>query len=761
MDAPEKKENTEGVEATVIITDESKNTSSGRSGTHFSDIIEGDPDVIDSSDLQADASAEFRHKLENTGKRYKILKMIAQGGFGRIFLARDLILGREVVIKSLKEEHLARSASVEKFIAEAKLTAQLDHPAIVPLFSLDTDTADGLHLAMQLVNGITLKEYLNRCREKEASEKINSRRYERSLQVRLESFLKVCDAIEYCHGRGIIHCDLKPENIMLGKNGEVYVMDWGIACPDGADRRGNLDGTPAYMAPELFQDGIADRQTDVFALGMILNEIVTLRKAVSGADSGEIIEKIRIGEFEPSTPLKTGLRISPVLRAIIEKARAVDPAERYRSARELAADIRHYLFDEEISACPDSPLQKFMRFLHHHRYAALLLIAAVFSISAGLALYGAVRQQCIASKVTMEMMRRLKVQQITDRLAAEIDNKLIRIREQLKGLSTAQIIEQNAPERGTDKSRFYLVSEFAPDSPNRPSGLVKTPFYHREISLENAAYFKPDNMPREALADTVTQLRTSRRQGLTLICDSMEEAEDIRDFTSKAVFERFCKNGALLRRITYIMNNGIVLRYPGMYEELSSQDGFLQWLRNQREQGIQAVRWGTPYPDTSGHTVVSCWLPLLTVHGEKKGMVGFELCYHKLIRPIMEQVKNEKYRTSYFLLSADGKMIYSSDDAEFRRSYDHVCRNSLELKKDFPYPEWLTHFLNGSIPQFIARLKNGKLVRVSIARIPQANWTLIRVVPPGTVDRIDRDLDQRNRQDIEQDIFMERELFAW
>ena len=111
--------------------------------------------------------------------------------------------------------------------------------------------------------------------------------YERSLQVRLESFLKVCDAIEYSHSRGIIHCDLKPENIMLGKNGEVYVMDWGIACPDGTDRRGSLDGTPAYMAPEIFENGIANPQTDVFALGMILNEIVTLRKSVSGARSEE------------------------------------------------------------------------------------------------------------------------------------------------------------------------------------------------------------------------------------------------------------------------------------------------------------------------------------------------------------------------------------------------------------------------------------------------------------------------------------------
>ena len=284
------------------MQDAPKASSGSRSGTHLSDVIDGAPVAIDQVNLEADPSPEFRRSLENTGKRYKILKMIAEGGFGKIFLAHDRVLGREVVIKSLKEEHLKRAESVQKFISEAKLNAQLDHPSIVPLFSLDTDTQDGLHLAMQLVNGITLKEYLNRCRDKVADETPNSRRYERSLQVRLESFLKVCDAIEYCHSRGIIHCDLKPENIMLGRNGEVYVMDWGIACPAGTDRSGHLNGTPAYMAPELFQDGITTTKTDVFALGMILNEIVTLRKSVSGADSNEIIAKIRAGEFEPSTP---------------------------------------------------------------------------------------------------------------------------------------------------------------------------------------------------------------------------------------------------------------------------------------------------------------------------------------------------------------------------------------------------------------------------------------------------------------------------
>ncbi len=752
----------EEIDHTVVMEDGPKATSGNRSGTHLSDVIDNAPAAIDRVNLEADPSPEFRRSLENTGKRYKILKMIAEGGFGRIFLAHDRVLGREVVIKSLKEEHLKRAESVQKFIFEAKLNAQLDHPAIVPMFSLDTDTRDGLHLAMQLVNGITMKAYLKRCRDDIAEEKPNSRRYERSLQVRLESFLKVCDAIEYCHSRGIIHCDLKPENIMLGRNGEVYVMDWGIACPAGTNRRGRLDGTPAYMAPEIFRDGIASPKTDVFALGMILNEVVTLRRPVSGADSREIISKIRAGKFEPSTPENPKLKISPALRAIIEKGRAVNPEDRYAGAKDLAADIRRWLFREEVSAYPDSPLQKLMRFLYRHRYATLLIMAAVFCASAAMALYGAHRQQCVASQVTLEMLRRMKVQQVTEELGTEIDNKLLRIREQLKGLSTAQIIEQNAPERGTDKGRFYLSEEFAPGSPNRPSGLVKTPFYHREISLLDASYFKPADMPRSELAATVRQLRTSRRQGLTLICDGMEDGEEITDFTPEAVFGRFCQNGSLLRRITYLLNNGIVLRYPGMYEEAASPDDFqCAWLKRQRDLGIKTILWSPPYPDTSGHAVVACWLPLLTVHGKEYGLVGFELCYHKLIQSILQQVDREKFQTSYYLLDADGNQIFSSDDAEFRKSRDHVCENMHSLKQKFPYPEWIERFRTNNFPQFIARTKDGRLVRVSMKKIPQANWTLIRVVPPGTVDEVDLNLDRRNRQDIEQDIFMERELFRW
>lgn len=750
----------DNIDFTQVMDEQRENAAVGNSGTHLSDIISGSDQAIETVDLAADSSVEFRRMLEKSGSRYKILKLIAEGGFGRIFLAQDLILGRKVVIKSLKEKHLARPESVRKFIAEAKLNAQLDHPAIVPLYSLDTDSADGLHLAMQLVNGITLKEYLKRCRERQREEPPRNRRYERSLQVRLESFLRVCDAIEYCHSRGIIHCDLKPENIMLGRHGEVYVMDWGIACPEGTDRKGHLDGTPSYIAPETFRDGAATQQTDVFALGMILNEIVTLRDPVTGADFKEVITRVCAGEFEPSTPLNPRIRISKALRAVIEKARAVDPADRYRNVKLLAADVRHYLFNEEVAARPDSPLQKLMRFMYRHRYATLLTMAAIFCISAAMAIYGVRREQCVAEQVNLEMMRRLKVQGVTEQAAMEINSRLLRIREQLKGLSTSMGIELVKPERGGDTTRFYLSQEFAPGLKERPSGLFRMPFYNQEISLENAAYFKPESMPRSELEPLVRQLRVSRRQGLALILDNVQNEEG-ETLSSEESLRCFRERGSLLRRITYLFDNGVVLRFPGMYEAVASPDEFqCSWLRKQREREVSRMLWSPPYPDTSGHAVVSCWLPILNPAGKEIGLTGFELCFHELVKPLFQLARSENYQTLCFLLDADGNQIFSTEDQDFEEAHYRNAAETATTKRPFRYPELLCRLRDGGSPQFIARL-DGRPVRVSWAKIPQAGWTLVRIVPPGTADRIDRVLDEANRHNIEQEINLERELFVW
>ena len=139
--------------------------------------------------FKVDSSLDFRRSLEITERRYKRIKLMETGGFGRIFLVEDLVLGRKAVVKSLKDELLDNPEAVKKFITEAKLNAQLDHPSIVTVFSLDTDNSDGLHLAMQLINGITLKEYLSRTLEEHKKIKLNKEEATRLLQERLEIFL--------------------------------------------------------------------------------------------------------------------------------------------------------------------------------------------------------------------------------------------------------------------------------------------------------------------------------------------------------------------------------------------------------------------------------------------------------------------------------------------------------------------------------------------------------------------------------------------
>jgi len=205
---------------------------------------------VEALSIDVDSSLDFRDKLALVGEKYKAEKVVAVGGFGRIIQMEDRVLGRKAIVKTLKEEFLQDDKIVENFIAEAKLSSQLDHPGIVPLFSLDTDTQHGLHLSMQKIVGITLKTYLSRCRKIQLEEHLPQAIYNRMLTGRLEIFLRICETISYCHSQGVLHNDLKPNNIMIGRYGQVYVMDWGLATVEGAAKLQKNPGTPAYMAPE-------------------------------------------------------------------------------------------------------------------------------------------------------------------------------------------------------------------------------------------------------------------------------------------------------------------------------------------------------------------------------------------------------------------------------------------------------------------------------------------------------------------------------
>jgi serine/threonine-protein kinase len=226
---------------------------------------------------------------------------------GTIRVARDEILHRTVAWKTILPELAEEPGIVRRFVAEAQITAQLEHPNIVPVYGLRITRGGSLSYAMKLIDGHTLAQQL---REAESTPPTDPGA---ELARRLEVLLRVCDAVAFAHDRGVVHRDLKPANVMIGALGEVYVLDWGVArllgAPDDALHAGQPIGTPRYMAPEQARGEAAGPAADQFALGAMLREIA-------------------------------GVLPSEASARVIARATAASVEERYPSVLAFAEDVR-------------------------------------------------------------------------------------------------------------------------------------------------------------------------------------------------------------------------------------------------------------------------------------------------------------------------------------------------------------------------------------------------------------------------------------
>lgn len=275
--------------------------------------------------------------------RYERIELLGAGGMGEVVLCRDRWIGREVAKKTMRPGRAPSAEARERFAREMRVQGQLEHPAIVPVHDFGTDAEGNLYFTMRRVRGVTLKQVLEGLARGDAETK--SRTSRRKL---LTAFVSVALAVHYAHTRGVLHRDLKPSNIMLGELGEVYVLDWGIAKvvegPAGSalTQQGAIVGTPAYMAPEqLLRKPTLDTRTDVYALGVILFEILALRLLHQGRDTPEILEATLEGlDTRPSVHAPD---VPPELDAACVRATARDPDLRFASAQELAEAIERYL----------------------------------------------------------------------------------------------------------------------------------------------------------------------------------------------------------------------------------------------------------------------------------------------------------------------------------------------------------------------------------------------------------------------------------
>ncbi len=317
-------------------------TSDDVNKTNFFKTIKRDDNAND-SEIISEADKEAANSLGSVESQYRIGEQIAEGGQGSIKKALDKLFHRIVAIKSLHDCVKNQDSVRNSFINEARITAQLEHPSIVPIYGLYSDNSKGLHLAMKLIQGNDLRKHLEAIHEQySALPKYQIRLRERKmLKQRLEFFLHICDALEYVHSKNVIHRDLKPENIMIGKFNETYIMDWGIAerCDENGITPSQISGTPCYLPPELLNKQPIDKRSDIYLLGLILYDIVFLHKAYPQEKTPDILREVRDGNYAPMEH-EFGIHVDSDLKAIIARALEFDPEDRYQSAVMLAEDIR-------------------------------------------------------------------------------------------------------------------------------------------------------------------------------------------------------------------------------------------------------------------------------------------------------------------------------------------------------------------------------------------------------------------------------------
>ena len=272
--------------------------------------------------------------------KYSFVKELGRGGMGTVYLAEDTELDRLVAIKVLNTPE-ATDDLRNRMIREAQIIARLEHPGIVPVHDVGTLPDGRIYYAMKFVRGSRLDEYATQGA---------------SLRDRLRKFQAVCDAVAFAHAHGVIHRDLKPQNIMIGSFGEVLVLDWGIAKIRNDPRssaayqtgEGTIIGTQSYMSPEQARGEIdqLDERADVYSLGAVLEFL-----------------------------LRDQQKVSKAAQAICSKARSVEKDERYSTASDLSADIALLLDAEPVTAYRESALEKIGRWVSKNRFLVLLVLA--------------------------------------------------------------------------------------------------------------------------------------------------------------------------------------------------------------------------------------------------------------------------------------------------------------------------------------------------------------------------------------------------
>ncbi len=678
----------------------------------------------------------------------ELFEVVGKGGMGTVYRAEQLELGRQVAFKQLTSQH--NPALRERFIREARITAQLDHPGIVPVHVLEVSPGGrSIGYAMKLVEGKTLRALITETitlylegRPVDA---------EHSLSTRLEHFLKICDAIAFAHARGILHRDLKPSNFMIGKFNEVYVMDWGVARPVGPeDERvtapgttkvpfgdditqvGDVVGSAPYSAPEQAagRNAELDSRADQYALGLILFELVSLRRAIEAPNTDAAWDLASQGVKAPLEHISRRERIPIELRAIVAKATAFEPERRYQTVAALADDVRRYLRGDAVLAKPDTPVQRLLRWSGRHKRTTLVVIFGLLAAAAVAVIWTRYRQTKneLAVRARGERVTALYVDVAAQ--SRRIDAQFQRMQQALEGLSTAAVWALTGPEPPADQAPVFFDVDFA-DPQKRPPDYTAETRYRWPVSVEHPVAGVSPGVDRDALLPKLRRISPLRHHMRDMFVAAATDDRSVLPDAEKR--EILLQRKGTIDYAYIVLPEGVLYMLPGMAALPPGYDvrtaGFYTISANQR-----GKRWGAPYIDSTtddkgDDLVLPCTQGLWSPAGEFIGVAGVEITITKMIETSLVLPGHSTLRAS--IVNGDGKKILDTNDA--RKRFPGDGKDEALALFDFDIPEVVTAVRQGS--SGIREVRRGERdVIAMFDRLDSLGWYYVVEVDASIVD---------------------------
>jgi len=734
---------------------------------HAAETLTGAATVNGLDTLPGDAAGGAGLATEVQGpllERYELLGEVGGGAVGVVHVARDRELERKVAVKQLRPDiDLDSGPAVRRFLSEAQITAQLNHPNIVPVYGLALGDQAASY-AMKLVDGRTLGEVIHAARSTRDDPQAS-----RSQQVELlEIFIKVCDAVSFAHEKGVIHRDLKPSNIMVGPFGEVYVMDWGLArlyadeaaaASEGEANTetdplsetlppdfgttvqdptetvdGQLVGTPNYMSPEQAHGAMSalGPASDQYTLGLILYELVHLRRAYPETALDKVLHRSRTGDkATPVTP-------APIeLTAIIDKATALERTDRYADVQALAADLKRYMHGDETEVLPDNLSRKLRRWVIRNQKRAVLGVMTVVFLAIGLVAWSHVRER---ARVAEAKVAAQEAEAAVSGFVHDVAQRGQRLANHLlwyEGLTEGMVgAARHALLRGSGSVETYSWQAFK--AGKAPAGSVHSAYYKRVISPDHGVTACAPGVAQADCDKDLGRLGTLRDHARQLFAAGPDGQAPLEDL--EVLRKRILEHALPIEWAYVALESGVIFMFPGGFGHWD--DNYDPRKRPWYRQGKAALKqtpprrrvWSRPYVDLMGQgRVITCIQPLLDDRGGFMGVVALDLGFNTLIDEHLAMPKLDGFVASY-LLDREGRIMVSSAarDAPFTPPQDtSVTDDGLDFGE----------FGQADVREAVKQGRSGSLTvdspggpqLIAWTRLQHIDWTFVVVADRGKV----------------------------